>query len=82
MRKREAYNEQQVLAWHTAALQRAKRLPRLKSLLVEVTPPARVHRRQTWQEQLAIMDQLAARMEARFRMSPMKRTSRARSGDT
>jgi septal ring factor EnvC (AmiA/AmiB activator) len=80
-RTRDAYNERQVLAWHVAALQRTKRLPKLKTLLIEDEPQAPKRKRQTWQEQMAVMDQLAAIMRARLG-SPMKRETNARRGDT
>jgi len=41
------------LAWHIAALSRQRRLPPLKSLIT-----IKRERRQTWQEQLAIMKAL------------------------
>jgi len=40
------------LAWHIAALSRAQRLPKFEKMLVRPSRP-----RQTWQEQMAIMDQ-------------------------
>ncbi|MGF7161288.1 hypothetical protein FHS85_002923 [Rhodoligotrophos appendicifer] len=40
------------LAWHTVALNRAKRLPKLKTLLV--VEPAPVKRRRSVDEQIAI----------------------------
>lgn len=43
------------LAWHVEALHRAKRLPKLKTLMMKQSSD----RRQTWQEQRAIMGQWA-----------------------
>lgn len=40
------------LAWHVAALTRAKRMPKLKTLMAK----AAARRTQTWQEQMAVMD--------------------------
>jgi len=51
------HNERAWLAWHIVAMQKAKRLPKLKKLLIQ-QPDRR--RRQTWQEQMAIMGQWAA----------------------
>lgn len=57
-RRRDAeHNARAWLAWNTAALGRAKRLPRLQSLLVK---PKRRKRPQTWQEQLAIARMITA----------------------
>lgn len=57
-RERRAYNDRAGLAWTGAALARAKRLPKLKTLLI---PGRRVAPRpQTAQEQLAIFRQWAA----------------------
>lgn len=76
---REGYNERQVLAWHTAALQRTKRLPRLNTLLLPEAPIRK--RRQTMQEQLAVMDRLATIMQRIH--SPMQRMApNARDGET
>ena len=47
------HNEAMVLAWQIANLSRAKKLPAVKSLIV-----SKAYRRQTWQEQLAIMKAL------------------------
>lgn len=49
-------NERVSLAWMTASLSRATRLPRLQSLLSQ---PAR-RRQQTWQEQLATVRMINA----------------------
>ncbi len=43
------------LAWHIAVMQRAKKVPKLATLLVK--PPGR--QVQTWQQQQAVMDQWA-----------------------
>lgn len=45
------------VAWHTAALQRAKTMPRLNSFL-KGAPEHKPPRRQSWQEQLAILNSL------------------------
>jgi hypothetical protein len=55
------HNRTAWLAWHVAALSRAKKLPTLKSMMVSKKQP---QRRQTWQEQMAVMDQWAAVMRA------------------
>jgi len=47
------YNEAMRLAWSTASLSRAKKIPSLKSLWVN-----RRYRQQTWQEQFALMKTL------------------------
>lgn len=47
------HNELVWLAWHIAALQRAKRLPRLKTLLAKPASQQRLN----WQQQMAVMDQ-------------------------
>lgn len=52
-RRRREYNDLMILAWQTANLSRAKRMPSLKSQLARDPTP-----RQTWQEQLAIMKAL------------------------
>lgn len=70
-RMRESYNERQSLAWHTAVLQRAKRVPRLTTLLITEEPVAKPRRQQTWQEQLAVMDRLGEMMQRIH--SPMQR---------
>lgn len=44
------------MAWHVAALTRAKKLPKLKTLLATTS----TRKRKTWQEQMAVMDQWAA----------------------
>lgn len=57
-----AHNRMAWLAWHIAALSRAKNLPQLSRLMVSKQQPAR---RQTWQEQMAIMGQWAVAMKNR-----------------
>lgn len=49
------------LAWHIAALTRAKRMPQLDKMLRKAAATPR--RRQTWQEQMAIMGMWAATMK-------------------
>jgi hypothetical protein len=46
------------LAWHMAALQRAKKMPELKTLLRQLQP----FKKQTAQEQLAAVHKIAADM--------------------
>jgi hypothetical protein len=48
------------LAYHIEVLHRMKRLPKLEKLYAKKA----TRKRQTWQEQMAIMDQWAAVMEA------------------
>ena len=50
------------LAWHTANMVRAKKMPKLDAIIVKTSTPKA--RRQTWQQQMAIMDQWTAVMEA------------------
>lgn len=57
-RERRAYNDRAGLAWTGAALARAKRLPKLKTLLIPGRRAA--PRPQTAQEQMAIFRQWAA----------------------
>lgn len=59
-RRRQAaeHNRDAWLAWNIVALDRARRLPPLKSLQIDPDRPA-VKRAQTWREQLAIARQLA-----------------------
>lgn len=45
-------NQNMHIAWHIAAFGRMKKMPKLSNLMMK--PPAR--KRQTWQEQLAVMD--------------------------
>lgn len=45
-----------VLAWHVAMLGRTKKMPPLKKLMTK----AGTSRKQTWQQQQAIMDQWVA----------------------
>jgi len=51
-------------AYATAALVRAKKMPRLQTLLIE---PPKERRRQTWQEQLAIAKAITAQFSKRKR---------------
>lgn len=51
------HNERAWLAWHIAALQRSKKLPKLKTLFSKATSRTR---RMTWQQQMAVMDQWVA----------------------
>jgi hypothetical protein len=48
------------MAWHIAALQRMKKLPDLKKMLLNNTSKPR----QTWRQQLLIMSEWAARRNA------------------
>ncbi len=48
------------LAWHTAAFQRAKKLPDLKKMMLNQTSKPRQH----WRQQLQIMTQWATRRNA------------------
>lgn len=50
------HNERAWLAWHTAALMRAKKMPNIKKLMSKA--PGRTA--QTWQQQMAVMDQWVA----------------------
>jgi hypothetical protein len=56
------------LAWHIAAFQRLKKLPKLESLMVSKTSRPR----QTWRQQLAVMEAWAA---AREKAKKMKEAS-------
>jgi hypothetical protein len=49
------HNENVWLAWHIAALDRQKRLPRMQSLMNE-----RRRKPQTWREQMSICRSIAA----------------------
>lgn len=53
------HNQRAWLAWHTAALQRAKKLPRLETMLAKST----TRPRQSWQEQWQVMKLFAASRE-------------------
>lgn len=53
------HNQKMHLAWHIAALQRAKKLPKLKTLIAK---PAE-RKVQSWQEQMAVMDLWAVHMD-------------------
>ena len=52
------HNGRAWLAWNIVAIDRARRMPPLKSLLVDPDRPAQV-KTQTWREQLVIANQLA-----------------------
>lgn len=56
-RLRREHNDRAWLAWHIEALHRAKKLPKLDKLLAK-----KPTRRQTWEEQLAIMQDWSARV--------------------
>jgi len=58
---RRDYNQRAWLAWHIAALQRAKKLPKLKTLLTRDKP-----RPQSWQEQAMIMQSWAVVHNKKF----------------
>jgi hypothetical protein len=58
---RRDHNQRAWLAWHIAALQRAKKLPRLKSMLAREKP-----RIQSWQEQVNIMQKWAMAHNAKL----------------
>jgi len=53
--RKNAHNERAWLAWHSATFQRAKHIPPLARLQYRIKA-----REQTWQEQFAIMEQIAA----------------------
>ena len=56
------HNARAWLAWHVAALTRAKKFPRLDTLLAKTkTAP----RRQTWEEQMVIMQAWSERVNRR-----------------
>jgi hypothetical protein len=59
LRRTREHNERAWLAWHVEALHRAKKLPKLDALLAK---EQRAPRRQTWEEQLAIMQDWSARV--------------------
>ena len=50
------HNDRAWLAWNSAALQRAKRMPKLQALMIK----RRRRRAQSWQEQLAIARMITA----------------------
>lgn len=58
MRNRRDHDGRAWLAWHVAALSRARKLPRLDALLARTG----ARRRQTWEEQLAMMQAWSARV--------------------
>lgn len=59
------------LAWHTAALYRSKRMPKLQKLLAKVTSQ---QRRQSWREQMAVMDQWVAHTQRRAKLHQAGKT--------
>lgn len=61
------HNDRMSLAWHIAALPRTKRFPKLEKLLVKQTA---TRKRQTWQQQLAIMDMWVAATKRRSDQAP------------
>lgn len=54
------HNARVWLAWHTAALSRMKKLPDMKKMFLTNTDKPR----QTWQQQLAIFTEYAAKKNA------------------
>lgn len=58
---RREHNQRAWLAWHTAALQRSKKLPTLRSMLARDKPRA-----QSWQEQSAMMQTWSIAHNARL----------------
>lgn len=54
------HNARVWLAWHIAALQRAKKMPDIKKMLMSNTSKPR----QSWREQMVIMSEWAARQNA------------------
>jgi hypothetical protein len=54
------HNARVWLAWHIAALQRMKKMPDIKRMMLNNA----AHPRQTWQQQLMIMSEWAARRNA------------------
>jgi hypothetical protein len=56
-RQTNEHNARAWLAWNIVAIDRARRMPTLKSLMVD--PDGAGRRKQTWQEQRAIARQLA-----------------------
>jgi hypothetical protein len=61
---RREHNQRAWLAWHFAALQRAKKMPTLKSMLAKERP-----RVQSWQEQSSIMKTWAVAHNTKLEMS-------------
>jgi hypothetical protein len=59
---RRDHNQRAWMVWHIAALQRSKKLPRLKSMIAKEKPRA-----QSWQEQASIMQLWAAGHNAKLR---------------
>jgi hypothetical protein len=60
---RHEHNQRAWLAWHIAALYRAKKMPKLKSMLARDKP-----RVQSWQEQAAVMEKWAAAHNAKEKL--------------
>jgi hypothetical protein len=58
---RRDHNHRAWLVWHVAALQRMKKLPRLKSMYAKEKP-----RPQTWQEQAMIMQSWASAHNTKY----------------
>ncbi len=58
------HNARAWLAWHIAAMQRMKKLPNFKNLMLKNTSKPR----QTWRQQLVIMSDWAAKHNARIAM--------------
>lgn len=74
-RRRLENNDRMALAWHTAALFRAKKLPKLNALLAKEKKKAV---RQSWQEQLAIARAFDVRVNANRRGALRAPSNRAR----
>jgi len=70
----EAHNGRAWLAWHVAVLPRAKRMPPLSKLQVQMRP-----KRQTWREQMAICEAIARAYAPRGGTAP-RAEKRARGG--
>lgn len=68
LRLKREQTERAWLAWTTAALMRSKKMPKLATLIDGKKPAPRP--RQTWQEQLAIMEHWAAAHNAKFGKTP------------
>lgn len=61
-RRQREHNDRAWHAWTVAALGRVKKMPKLDTLLAKPQTP---RRRQTWEEQLAIMQAWSARTNAK-----------------
>lgn len=68
------HNERMQIAWHVAALQRSKKMPKLKTLLAKVAEP----KKQSWQEQMAVMDMWAAHTQRVDRKQKQLKKQQAR----